>query len=128
MMQSKLNNESGFTLIELLTTVVVIGILAAIAIPQFGSYRKRGFEATLRSDLKNAAIAQESYFAQYLDYRSGPLSRATLEGYNKSPEILGMNAVRGANTFSLTATHANCTGITWLYDSATATISGAPCS
>jgi type IV pilus assembly protein PilA len=127
MPQTKLNNESGFTLSELVTVVAIIGILAAIAIPQFSGYRKRGFEATLRSDLRNAAVAQEAYFAQHLDYRSGPLSGA-IAGYNKSPEILGMTAVKDANTFTLTATHANCSGIVWSYDSTTATISGASCS
>jgi type IV pilus assembly protein PilA len=128
MTQSKLNNESGYTLIELLTIVAIIGILAAIAIPTFGGFRQRGFEGTLRSDLKNAALAQEAYFAQNQEYRSGPLSGTTIVGYNRSPAILGMTAIKGSNTFTLTATHASCSGISWSYDSATATISGPPCS
>ena len=126
--QNKLKSESGFTFIELVVVVAIIGILAAIAIPQFAGYRQKGFEATLRADLKNAALAQEAYFAQHRDYKSGPLSASSLDGYNKSPGIIGITAVKGANTFTLTATHANCSGITWLYSSATATVSGPACS
>jgi len=63
-------NESGFTLIELLVVVAIIGILAAIAIPQFAEYRKRGFDSRSVSDLRNAATAEEAYFADYEKYVS----------------------------------------------------------
>ena len=62
--------ESGFTLIELLVVVAIIGILAAIAIPQFAEYRKRGFDSRALSDLRNAATAEEAYFADYEKYVS----------------------------------------------------------
>ena len=116
-----LRDESGFTLIELLVVVAIIGILAAIAVPQFAAYRKRGYEATLKSDLGNAATAEESYFAQTQTYKTGALSSGTPPGYNQSGEIGSMVSVTGSNTFRLSATHVNCSGVTWTYDNTVTT-------
>jgi type IV pilus assembly protein PilA len=129
MEKPNLRNEAGFTLIEILVVVAILGILAAIAIPQFAAYRKRGYEAVLKSDLANAATAEESYFAQTQTYKTGALSSGTPPGYNQSADITGMTAVAGLNTFKLMATHANCIGITWSYDSTVTTgiPTGAPC-
>jgi len=59
----KRNNEKGFTLIELMIVIAIIGILAAIAIPQFSAYRTRSYNAAAQSDLRNFATAQEAYYA-----------------------------------------------------------------
>lgn len=67
----KKRDEKGFTLIELLVVVAIIGILAAIAIPQFSAYREQGFDAQASSHLRNIALAQEAYFAQNAQYASG---------------------------------------------------------
>ncbi len=61
--------EKGFTLIELLIVVAIIGILAAIAIPQFSTYRQKGYNSGAMADLRNARTAIE---ASYIDNRSYP--------------------------------------------------------
>jgi len=61
-------NRRGFTLTELLLVVLIIGILAAIAIPKFTDARKKAFVSTILSDLKNFATYQEIYYAQYFRY------------------------------------------------------------
>jgi len=60
--------EKGFTLIELMIVVAIIGILAAIAIPQFSNYRTKAFNAAAVSDLHTARLAEEALFADYQAY------------------------------------------------------------
>jgi type IV pilus assembly protein PilA len=67
-MLRKLRSKQGFTLIELLIVVAIIGILAAIAIPQFAAYRIRGYNAAAQSDIKNFKTAMESYYADSNSY------------------------------------------------------------
>ncbi|MBJ6724087.1 type IV pilin protein [Geomesophilobacter sediminis] len=67
-MLKKLGNKKGFTLIELLIVVAIIGILAAIAIPQFASYRQKAYNSAAQSDLKNIKTNLESYFADNQKY------------------------------------------------------------
>jgi len=61
-------NRNGFTLIELLIVVAIIGILAAVAIPQFASYRQKGYNTAAMSDLKNTKIVLELYYAEHHFY------------------------------------------------------------
>ncbi len=61
-MLKKMGSKKGFTLIELLIVVAIIGILAAIAIPQFSAYRARGYNTAATSDIKNIKTALEAYF------------------------------------------------------------------
>jgi type IV pilus assembly protein PilA len=60
--------DSGFTLIELLVVMIIIGILAAIAVPVFLNQRKKGWDSQAQSDLRNIATAQETYFADAGNY------------------------------------------------------------
>ncbi len=61
-------NRKGFTLIELLIVVVIIGILAAIAIPKFANTKEKAYLASMKSDLRNLVTAEEAYFADSLRY------------------------------------------------------------
>ena len=76
---NKMKNQKGFTLIELMIVIAIIGILAAIAIPQFSAYRKRSYDSSAQSDLRNAATAQEAYYVDNSNYcgTEGTLTGAT---------------------------------------------------
>ena len=67
-MLQKLRNKKGFTLIELLIVVAIIGILAAIAIPQFSAYRAKAYNSAATSDLKNMKTGMEAFFADNQQY------------------------------------------------------------
>ena len=67
-MLNKLRGNKGFTLIELLIVVAIIGILAAIAIPQFSSYRIKSYNTAAASDLKNVKTALEASFSDNQRY------------------------------------------------------------
>ncbi len=61
-------NQKGFTLIELLIVVAIIGILAAIAIPQFASYRQKAFDSASASDMKTIKTELEGYYTDNYHY------------------------------------------------------------
>jgi prepilin-type N-terminal cleavage/methylation domain-containing protein len=66
-----MGNRKGFTLIELLIVVVIIGILAAIAIPKFANTKEKAVVASMKSDLRNLVTAQEAFFSDNQDYAGG---------------------------------------------------------
>lgn len=114
--------EEGFTLIELLVVVIIIGILAAIAIPVFLNQRSQAWERAAQSDARNLAIVLESYFNDEFEYPNAgddwdpDLTGGLIDGsvevggesFNPSPLIEIVYAVDSAeNTFQLCVTHDN---------------------
>ena len=107
-MLSKMKKNEGFTLIELMIVIAIIGILAAIAIPQFSAYRTRSFNAAAEADLRNAATAQEAYYVDKQTYVADPqtnLIGATYGLYTSQNVALDGDAV--ADQYSMTAYHSS---------------------
>jgi prepilin-type N-terminal cleavage/methylation domain-containing protein len=71
-----MRDNKGFTLIELLIVVVIIGILAAIAIPKFSATREKAYFAAMKSDLKNLASQEEIYYSDNYSYTSSTVGLA----------------------------------------------------
>jgi type IV pilus assembly protein PilA len=113
--------EGGFTLIELLVVIIIIGILAAIAIPVFLNQRQKGYDAQTKSDLRNAATAEETYFTDQNAYSTDVGTGANLVTYKKSPNAgaitaymtdaagnkLGAAVVSGTDGYCLESTSAS---------------------
>src|SRR5437867_12604963 len=104
-----MSNKKGFTLIELLIVVVIIGILAAIAIPKFANTKDKAYVAAMKSDLRNLATYEEQYAAdQNGAYFSGTATTTThLQGFTPSPNvtIIAVVVAGPPQTWTATATH-----------------------
>lgn len=95
-------SDSGFTLIELLVVVAIISLLAAIAIPQFIAYRARSVDVQMKADLKNAAMAMESYYAEYKIYPSS-LSGIVAVGFRQTNGVSLSITLTSLTSYTLTA-------------------------
>src|SRR6266853_1841637 len=92
-------NRKGFTLIELLIVVVIIGILAAIAIPKFANTKGKAYIASMKSDLRNLVTAEEAFFADSVKYNTNLTGGAlvTCSIYiNEAADPLGIATTEGA--------------------------------
>ena len=103
------SGRRGFTLIELLIVVVIIGILAAIAIPKFSTSKEKAIHAKMKGDLRNLVTSQEAYTTNNVGYYTGPVPNAALT-YNPSP---GVTVVLSNVTPSGWGATATATGTTW---------------
>ncbi len=96
-----MRDNKGFTLIELLIVVVIIGILAAIAVPKFSATREKAYFAAMKSDLKNLASQQEIYYSDTYQYTNNTTSLGFVASSGVNATITG-----GTDGWSATATHA----------------------
>jgi len=103
-------NRKGFTLIELLIVVVIIGILAAIAIPKFAATKDKAKLATVKTDLKNIQTAQEAYFSDWATYTSSMTSTLFTPSTGNTTAMAGTTASFTATVTnsSITATPKSC--------------------
>ena len=116
-----MRNTRGFTLIELLIVVVIIGILAAIAIPKFANTKEKAYIAAMKSDLRNLVTAQESYFADQVSYTSS----TTAMSFNASTGVTVTVGTVSGTGWNATASHNGTAKTCGIYvGSATAPISG----
>ena len=117
------DKDEGFTLIELLVVIIIIGILAAIAIPVFLNQRKKGYEASMKSDIRTVANEEETYFTDHQNYNGvqtkEPGGKAQVIEGNAAQLSNGVSVnslSTGVSGFCLKAT-SDKTGAIWYYDS-----------
>ena len=101
-----LRNRKGFTLIELLIVVVIIGILAAIAIPKFANTKSKAYITAMKSDLRNLVTAEEAFFSDSSKYTA----TLTQLKFQSSTGVNNPAIVTGAGYWTATVNHTQLTG------------------
>jgi type IV pilus assembly protein PilA len=110
-----MRDRKGFTLIELLIVVVIIGILAAIAIPKFAATREKAYRSTMLADLRNLASLQELYYSDNYEYSTV----AADLGFTASSGVTMTISDGDSDSWAASATHTGLSGETCTMDSDT---------
>src|SRR5829696_2729240 len=97
--------KKGFTLIELLIVVVIIGILAAIAIPKFANTKEKAYVASMKSDLRNLVTAQEAYFADNSSAYAASITNLGTSRYKASTGVTVTISSGTSTNWAATASH-----------------------
>src|SRR5437867_9631265 len=116
------HRSRGFTLIELLIVVVIIGVLAAIAIPKFGTTKEKAYMASMKADLRNLVTAEEGYLADYVTY-AGSLANLNFQSSAGTTVTLGAATASGWSATAVNNGTTHTCGI--YYGTATPVITGA---
>ena len=106
-----LRSRKGFTLIELLIVVVIIGILAAIAIPKFANTKSKAYVTAMKSDLRNLVTAEEAFFSDST-YYTAATTLVSRNAFKSSSGVATPTATPGAGYWLATVTHSQLAGAT----------------